>query len=103
MIDLDELERKASAATPGAAWFGADEIYYGETALSQSDAEFMAAFNPSVAQELIRRLRDADKDSKRIDWLADANNNIGNVQLPAECVLNNLHSLRAAIDEAMKI
>ena len=41
------------------------------------------------------------KDKARLDWLADKNNNIGNVQLPSECVENNLTSLRDAIDAAM--
>lgn len=119
MIDLDELERKAKAATAG-NWSYSEAIIdrsfcaqvwdfedmslatLSVTEQASRDAEFIAAFNPSVAQELILRLRDAEQDGRRIDWLADLNNNIGNVQLPAECVLNNLHSLRAAIDEAMK-
>ena len=42
------------------------------------------------------------RDAERLDWLADPNNSIGNVQLPTECVTENLHSLRAAIDAAMK-
>lgn len=42
------------------------------------------------------------KDAERLDWLADPNNSIGNVQLPTECVTENLHSLRAAIDAAME-
>ena len=41
------------------------------------------------------------EDSARLDWLADPNNNIGRVQLPIDCVRDNLHSLRAAIDDAM--
>lgn len=41
------------------------------------------------------------KDTQRIDWLADVNNKIGNVQLPTACVEKNPHSLRAAIDAAM--
>lgn len=41
-------------------------------------------------------------DKGRLDWLADPNNNIGNVQLPKVCILHNLHSLRAAIDDAME-
>ena len=41
------------------------------------------------------------KDKERLDWLADVNNTIGNVSLPHECVVNNIHSLRDAIDEAM--
>jgi hypothetical protein len=42
-------------------------------------------------------------DKARIDWLADTDNQIGNVTLPSECVLANSHSLRAAIDAAMQI
>lgn len=51
-----------------------------------------------AASEEIARLR---KDEKRLDWLADKENQIGNIQLPAECVTRNPHSLRAAIDDAM--
>ena len=43
------------------------------------------------------------KDKDRLDWLADVNNAIGNVQLPRDIVERNLHSLRDAIDEAMKL
>jgi len=43
------------------------------------------------------------KDEARLDWLADRNNLIGNITLPTQCVQNNLDSLRAAIDEAMKL
>lgn len=42
-------------------------------------------------------------DTDRIDWLADPNNTIGNVQLPRNVVIGNLASLRAAIDEAMEL
>lgn len=42
-------------------------------------------------------------DTTRLDWLADVNNKIGNVQLPTACVENNLSSLRNAIDAAMEI
>lgn len=41
------------------------------------------------------------KDKERMDWLADPENKIGNVQLPSEVVLGNMHSLRDAIDESM--
>lgn len=43
------------------------------------------------------------KDKARIDWLADVNNSIGNVQLPRDIVERNLYSMRDAIDEAMLI
>jgi hypothetical protein len=42
-------------------------------------------------------------DTDRINWLASTEQNIGNVQLPTECVENNLSSLRDAIDSAIKI
>jgi hypothetical protein len=41
-------------------------------------------------------------DKKRLDWLSDRKNEIGNVQLPAKCVAENIHDMRAAIDSAMK-
>lgn len=43
------------------------------------------------------------KDKARLDWLADVNNTIGNVQLPRDIVERNLYSMRDAIDEAMLI
>jgi len=42
------------------------------------------------------------KDAERLDWLADPNNSIGNVQLPAQCIRDHLDSMRAAIDAAMR-
>ena len=42
-------------------------------------------------------------DTVRLNWLADRDNHIGNVQLPAECVACNLHSMRDAIDMAMRM
>lgn len=43
------------------------------------------------------------KDKARLDWLADVDNKLGGVTLPRDIVERNLHSLRAAIDEAMSI
>ncbi len=43
------------------------------------------------------------KDKARLDWLADVDNNIGNVLLPRDIVERNLGSLRDGIDEAMKL
>ena len=51
--------------------------------------------------ELHPRLMAALQDAKRLDWLADPANTIGNVELPTEAVTANLHSLRDAIDAAM--
>lgn len=41
-------------------------------------------------------------DTDRIDWLADVNNKTGTVMLPSRIVEANLHSLRDAIDAAMR-
>lgn len=48
-------------------------------------------------------LLELQKDRSRLDWLADVNNTIGNITLPRDIVERNLHSLRAAIDEAMVV
>jgi hypothetical protein len=42
-----------------------------------------------------------ERDKARIDWLADPENAIGNVQLPVGAVTENIGSLRDAIDAAM--
>lgn len=42
-------------------------------------------------------------DAARLDWLADPENSIGNVQLPTDVVHANVHSLRDAIDAAMAL
>lgn len=48
-------------------------------------------------------LQELLKDKARLDWLADVNNTIGNVQLPRDIVERNLGSLRDGIDAAMAI
>ena len=53
--------------------------------------------NPPTEIELLRA------DKRRLDWLADESNSFGSVQLPKSCVLNNLGSLRDAIDAAMRL
>lgn len=46
----------------------------------------------------------AKTDKKRLDWLGDPENKIGNVMLPTECIEAGLiDGLRGAIDEAMKM
>lgn len=70
--------------------------------------EKVASVSRTLAAE-VRRLRalasraGVHPDTVRMDWLADRDNAIGNVQLPAVCVMNNLHDMRAAIDEAMRL
>ena len=50
-----------------------------------------------------REQKDCNTDTQRMDWLADPDNHIGNVQLPTECVAAHPDSLRSAIDAAMKL
>lgn len=56
-----------------------------------------------VCMLLAEEVRALRADAKRLDWLADRENGIGNVHLPTMCVMNNLHDIRAAIDEAMRL
>lgn len=42
-------------------------------------------------------------DTVRLDWLADPANKIGNVILPAECVMQHPYNMRDAIDATMRI
>lgn len=46
-------------------------------------------------------LLSALEDARRLDWLSDRDQNIGNVMLPTHIVEANVHSLRAAIDAAI--
>lgn len=48
-------------------------------------------------------LVELQKDKARLDWLADPAQNIGDLILPRDIVERNLHSMRAAIDEAMVV
>lgn len=57
----------------------------------------------SLMREAAQELKKLHKDKLRIDWLSDRDNLIGNVQLPTECVVENIHDMRAAIDSAMAI
>ena len=64
---------------------------------------------PELAKEFLRLAEQiaADfgvksEDARRLDWLADPSNAIGNVHLPKGCVETN-ESLRGAIDMAMRM
>jgi hypothetical protein len=56
-----------------------------------------------LAIALEAEVQSLHRDKLRLDWLADSNNNIGNVELPRECVLRHIDSLRDAIDAAMEL
>ena len=61
------------------------------------------AFGPrhnECAQREIARLQ---KDKERLDFLVDPAQSIANITLPYEIVMQNLHSLRDAIDAAMAL
>ena len=83
-LDLNELERLAKSATPG-PWnrqdFYSSGNRYGVDGFDgncvctsfgpgcSGDFDFIAAANPAVVLELVRRLRDAEKDAARLDFL----------------------------------
>lgn len=67
-----------------------------------TEAELQQFLSDGLA-ELQRENNVLTKDKARLDWLADVDNTIGNVALPRDIVERNLHSLRAALDEAMAV
>ena len=67
-----------------------------------TEAELQQFLSVGIA-ELQKENAELRKDKERLDWLADVNNNIGNVLLPRDIVERNLGSLRDGIDEAMLI
>lgn len=44
-----------------------------------------------------------ERDEERLNWIADVNNSFAALQLPKQAVENNVHDMRAAIDEAMRL
>ena len=67
-----------------------------------TEQELQQLLSDGIA-ELQRENAELQKDKARIDWLADPAQNIGDLTLPRDIVERNLHSMRAAIDEAMLI
>ena len=67
-----------------------------------ADAKLANSYNRDVLDDMYNDISELRKDKARLDWLADKNNEIGNVILPAHCARNNLTSMRDAIDAAMK-
>ena len=67
-----------------------------------TEQELQQLLSDGIA-ELQRENAELKKDKARIDWLADLDNEYGNVELPRDIVERNLHSMRAAIDEAMEL
>lgn len=76
--------------TPEDAIEAAREILDGET-FDASSRDYKA-----VIAKLL-------EDAERIDFLGSLDQWIANVQLPQECIERNMHSLRDAIDDAMRM
>lgn len=70
-----------------------------------NDAEWLRDQHLLMAEELLNAhgpaLLSALEDARRLDWLSDRDQHIGNVMLPSHIVEANVHSLRAAIDAAI--
>lgn len=73
------------------------QIFALERAVELLQKRFAAAL---AECEKLKASRNA-RDTARIDWLADIDNDIGFVSLPTKCVESNLRALRDAIDMAM--
>ena len=52
--------------------------------------------------EIVAHIEALRGDKELLDWLADPENEAGNVQLPTKCVMENMGSLRDAIRQAMQ-
>ena len=66
------------------------------------DSDEADAINSDVLKFVSKIMQPLQKDKTRLDWLADKNNQLGNVQLPRGAVETNLDSLRHAIDATME-
>lgn len=106
-----ELEALAKGARPeccgeqipsGVEYGGQREmICCGAHAEDQGDVDyFHGKANPATILALLAERKELVMDRERLNWLADPDNTIGNVQLPLKCVTANVHSLRDAIDAA---
>ncbi|MCM2310311.1 MAG: hypothetical protein NDI84_02810 [Steroidobacteraceae bacterium] len=95
---LAQLWRRLKACLDAAPGFQG-RVIFGAATLMDPRNEVIDPEDDAIS--LHPRLEAALQDAKRLDWLADPENTIGNVQLPTEAVTANLHSLRDAIDAAM--
>lgn len=91
---------------------GLNELLDRRRGIMRTDTEYLRGLAdnenlPSLMRETLRtaaaEIETLRADWVRMEWLADRENTIGNVQLPTMCVMNNMHSLRGAIDEAMRL
>ena len=91
---------------------GLNEMLDRRRGIMRTDTEYLRGLAdnenlPSLMRDTLRtaaaEIETLRADWVRMEWLADRKNTIGNVQLPTMCVMNNMHSLRGAIDEAMRL
>lgn len=87
-MTLDELEALAKAATPGPWVVDGDEcvraedlrILYDNSCRDDengtANAAFVSAANPAAVLDLIARLRAAEADAQRLDWLAQGQKDV---------------------------
>ena len=73
----------------------------GQRELIQAQFELARVCSDDNITALLAKIDALQRDADRLNWLADKNNLVGNVQLPTSCVYQNLHSLRDAIDAAI--
>lgn len=92
---------------PAGYGFAAVNDWVHDTGRHFEELQWHALGAANAYDQLQAKLQDLErercKDAARLDWLADPDNAIGNVQLPTECVLENMGSLRDAIDAAMNL
>ena len=80
-----------------------DELIADLDALANFYESKIVRMTQDELRSLLAERAELKRDALRIDWLASASNQIGNVQLPKEIVMGNIHSLRDAIDAAMLV
>lgn len=98
----------ANAKIPITCSWDIDEVHNCLIASEGTPRDKCRYWRPDMTLDLCKKLLEGSgyvvsdgKDAARLDWLADPANGIGNVQLPSQCVLDNLTCMRGAIDQAM--
>lgn len=99
MTNLDEINRILFSMRRRGVLRAALNSRHPDDEQDTRDAQIIKAAIHQLIDE-IARLR---ADAARLDWLADPDNQAGNVQLPTDCVLAHPESMRAAIDMAMRM
>ena len=67
-----------------------------------TEQELQQLLSDGIA-ELQQENAELRKDKKRLDWLADVDNEYADLLLPTEIAARNINSMRDAIDETMEL